>query len=83
MNLAKIATHIMGLNGVCKFILKLPELPGGKKIVYSQKNFAITDVTAFTEENELQKTLRQFVEKHDGLWNAEAEAYFLEHCEEI
>ncbi len=83
VNLAKIATHIMGLNDVCDSILKLPELPGGKKIVYSKKEFPITDVNAFVEGDKFQRTLKELVEKHDGLWNAEAEKYFLEHCKEI
>ena len=83
VNLAKIATHIMGLNDVCGSILKLPELPGGKKIVYSQKNYPLTDVEQFAGEDEFQKTLKGLVEKHGGLWNAEAEAYFLENCPAI
>lgn len=83
VNLAKIATHVMGLNDVCESILKIPELPGGKKIVYSQKNYPITDVGSFSEQDELGAALKALVEKHDGLWNAEAEAYFLEHCPNI
>ncbi len=83
VNLAKIATHIMGLNDVCDSIMKLPELPGGKKIVYSQKNFPITDVTELDDTNEFQKTLKEMIAQHDGLWNAEAEEYFLTHCTDI
>lgn len=83
VKLAKIATHIMGLNDVCDSILKLPELPGGKKIVYSQKNFPITDVEQFDDSNEFQRTLCGLVEKHGGLWNSEAESYFLENCPDI
>ena len=82
MDLAKIATHIMGLNDVCESIMQLPTLPGGKKIVYSQKNYPITDVQNFAE-GEMEKTLKAIVEKHNGLWSAEAESYFLEHCAEI
>ncbi len=83
VDLAKIATHIMGLNDVCASILKLPELPGGKKIVYSQKQYPISDVEQFDKSDEFQKTLKDLVEKHDGLWNPEAEAYFLANCPEI
>ena len=82
VDLAKIATHIMGLNDVCESIMQLPQLPGGKKIVYSQKNYPITDVTTFSG-GEFQQTLKAIVEKHNGLWSAEAENYFLEHCPEI
>lgn len=83
VNVAKIATHIMGLNHVCKSILNLPKMPGGKKIVYSGKEFPVTDVSAFGENNELEKHLKELVDAHDGLWNAEAEQYFLEHAKDI
>ncbi|WP_275443124.1 zinc-binding dehydrogenase [Petralouisia muris] len=83
VNLAKIATHIMGLNDVCASILKIPELPGGKKIVYSQKHYPVTDVQAFLGQDSMEAALKELVAKHDGLWSAEAEAYFLENCPDI
>ena len=83
VNVAKIATHIMGLNHVCESILNLPKMPGGKKIVYSGMEFPVTDVSAFGENNELEKHLKELVDAHDGLWNAEAEQYFLEHAKDI
>jgi hypothetical protein len=83
VNLAKIATHIMGLNDVCDSILKIPELPGGKKIVYSQKNYPITDVQQFSGETEMERHLKELVEQNNGLWSAEAESYFLEHSKNI
>ena len=82
VDLAKIATHIMGLNDVCESIMQLPSLPGGKKIVYSQKNYPITDVQNFAD-GEMEQQLKAIVEKHNGLWSAEAETYFLEHCADI
>lgn len=83
VNLAKIATHVMGLNDVCESILKIPELPGGKKIVYSQKNYPITDVQEFSGSGTMEAVLKEIVERHNGLWSAEAEAYFLENCPDI
>lgn len=83
VNLSKIATHIMGLNDVCESILKIPELPGGKKIVYSQKNYPITDVQEFSDNSSMEAVLKEIVEKNDGLWNAEAEKYFLANCADI
>ena len=83
VNVAKIATHIMGLNHVCESILNLPKMTGGKKIVYSGKEFPVTEVSAFGENNELEKHLKELVDAHDGLWNAEAEQYFLEHAKDI
>ncbi len=75
VNVAKIATHIMGLNHVCESILNLPKMPGGKKIVYSGKEFPVTDVSAFGENNELEKHLKELVDAHDGLWNADNNAF--------
>ena len=82
VDLAKIATHVMGLNDVCESIMQLPQLPGGKKIVYSQKNYPITDVQNFSG-GEFEQTLKAIVERHNGLWSAEAEKFFLEHCADI
>jgi len=72
----------MGLNDVCESIMQLPQLPGGKKIVYSQKNYPITDVQNFSD-GEMEQKLKEIVAKHGGLWSAEAESYFLAHCAEI
>lgn len=83
VNVSKIATHILGLDGVCDAILNLPNLPGGKKVVYSGKTFPLTDVNAFDYEDSFHAKLAESVQKHGGLWNAEAEAYFLEYAENI
>lgn len=83
VNVSKIATHIMGLDQVCDSILNLPNMPGGKKIVYSGKSFPVTDVSSFGGSDEFHKTLAKYVAENNGLWNAEAEAYFLEHAEDI
>lgn len=83
VNVSKIATHIMGLNEVCDSILNLPNMPGGKKIVYSGKKFPVADVSAFGTDSEFESTLKELVTEHQGLWNAKAEAYFLEHAEDI
>ena len=72
----------MGLNDVCESIMQLPQLPGGKKIVYSQKNYPITDVQNFSG-GEFEQTLKAIVERHNGLWSAEAEKFFLLHCADI
>ena len=62
--------------------MQLPSLPGGKKIVYSQKNYPITDVQNFAD-GEMEQQLKAIVKKRNGLWSAEAERCFLEHCADI
>lgn len=83
VNVSKIATHIMGLDQVCDSILKLPSMPGSKKIVYSGKSYPVTDVNAFCGNKEFETELTKLVDTHDGLWNATAEAYFLSHAKDI
>lgn len=82
VNVAKIATHILGLDQVCDSILNLPNMPGGKKIVYSGKKFPVTDISALSSSG-FEADLRKLVEENGGLWNSKAEAYFLEHAPEI
>lgn len=85
VNVGKIATHILGLNDVSETILCLPEIPGGKKICYSQKRFSLTAVDEIGKhtDNTFEKKLQELIEKHGGIWNSEAERYFLEHCPDI
>jgi len=85
VSVGKIATHILGLNDVPETILNLPGIPGGKKICYSHKNFPITPVEDMGKscDCELQKALKEIIEKHGGIWSAEAEEYFLAHAENI
>ena len=37
----------------------------------------------YSRARNLRRAAREIVEKHNGLWSAEAESYFLEHCAEI
>ena len=34
-------------------------------------------------QREMEQQLQTIVEKHGGLWSAEAEQFFLEHCADI
>ena len=77
VQVGKIATHILGLNEVSDTILRLPTIPGGKKICYSHKRHPLTEVEAFEGE------LKEIVKKHGGVWNAEAEEYFLQNTPSI
>ena len=85
VNVAKIATHILGLDAVAETTLKLPKLAGGKKIVYTHKSFPLTEVAHMEDlgHNNFVKQLIEIVEQHDGLWSGEAETYFMEYAKEI
>lgn len=85
VNVAKIATHVLGLDQVAETTKQLPNLNGGKKVVYTHREFPLTEVDNLSEisDNEIIEGLRPILEKHGHLWSAEAEAYFLENAPEI
>lgn len=84
VSVGKIATHILGLNDVPQTVLALPSIPGGKKICYSGKRYPLTKVDEFDEKcGQLEQELSAIVDKNGGVWNREAEQYFLENAPAI
>ena len=83
---AGLITHIGGLNAVINTTLNLPDIPGGKKLIYTHKNIPLTAISDFKElgnNDPLFAELAEIVSKTKGLWNLEAEEYLLEHAPEI
>jgi threonine dehydrogenase-like Zn-dependent dehydrogenase len=77
---AGLVTHIGGLNAVPETTLNLPNIPGGKKLIYTHTDLPLTAISDFEEkgkESPLFAKLHELCEKHSGLWNVEAEAYLL------
>lgn len=83
IKVGKIVSHILGLNDVPSTSVALPKLPGNKKLVYTQKRFALTSLTDFDLSDDLSSNLADIVGKNNGFWNLEAEQYFLEHAPAI
>lgn len=85
VDVAKIATHVLGLDAVAKTTLDLPNLAGGKKIVYVQKAFELTSVDSINnmDDNEFRIKLAELVDKNNGLWSLEAEKYFINNAPKI
>jgi len=80
---AVMITHIGGLDAVAQATLRLPELPGGKKLIYTHISMpltAIADFAALGETDPLFAALHEIVGRNNGLWCAEAERYLLSHC---
>ncbi len=78
-----MVTHIGGLSAVPEAVINLPNIPGGKKMMYTHLDFpltALTDLAELGKTNEVFAELAKLVDKHNGLWSAEAEAYLLENC---
>lgn len=83
INPAAMVTHIGGLSAVPEAVINLPSIPGGKKMMYTHLDFPLTaldDLAELGKTNPVFAELAVLVEKHNGLWNTEAERYLMEHC---
>ncbi len=77
---AGLVTHIGGLDAVIDATNHLPEIPGGKKLIYTHITMPLTPITEFRklgETNPLFATLADICDRHKGLWSVEAESYLL------
>ena len=82
INPSVMLTHIGGLDATIDTVMNLPNIPGGKKLIYNHIDMPLTAIDDFEklgETDPLFKTLHELVEKHSGLWNAEAESYLLSY----
>jgi threonine dehydrogenase-like Zn-dependent dehydrogenase len=77
---AVMLTHIGGIDSVIEATSNLPEIPGGKKLTYTQINMPLTAIDDFErlgESNPMFRELAESCKRHSGLWNAEAEKILL------
>lgn len=77
---AGLVTHIGGLDAVIEATNHLPEIPGGKKLIYTHISMPLTPITDFRklgESNPVFATLADICDRHNGLWSVEAESYLL------
>lgn len=80
INPSIMITHVGGLNSVVETTLKLPTIPGGKKLIYTHLDMpltAIADLAELGRKDPFMADLAEIVARHNGLWNAEAEKYVL------
>ncbi|MBQ9202060.1 MAG: zinc-binding dehydrogenase [Bacteroidales bacterium] len=80
MDPAGLVTHIGGLNAVPQATLHLPEIPGGKKLIYNHIELPLTPIADFAELGKKDPRfarLNEICQAHKGLWNLEAEQYLL------
>lgn len=79
---AVMITHIGGMDAAIDTTCHLPEIPGGKKLIYTHIDLpltAIADFDALGETDGRFKMLDILVKQNNGLWSAEAETYLLAH----
>lgn len=79
LNVAKVITHVLGLNAAAETTLSQPEIGGGKKLIYTHKKFDRIELDKVDPKTELGKILK----KHNGIWSHEAEQWILNNMPDI
>lgn len=80
INPAVMVTHIGGLDCAAETTLNLPEIPGGKKLIYTHVNMPLTAIEDFPrlgENDPFFARLAEICDAAGGLWCAGAEKYLL------
>lgn len=86
VNPAMMVTHIGGLDAVVETTLHLPEIPGGKKLIYTNIEMELTAIEDFKKKgagDPIFAKLAELVQAHNGLWSVEAEEYLLANAKAI
>lgn len=79
LNVAKVITHVLGLNAAAETTLSQPEIGGGKKLIYTHKKFDRIELDKVDPETKLGKILK----KNNGIWSHEAEQWILNNMPDI
>ena len=83
---AAMITHVGGLNCAIETIMDLPDIPGGKKLVYTHKDLPLVALEDFAERGETDPfyaELARLVKANEGLWSTEAEAFLLAQAPDL
>lgn len=86
LNPSVLITHIGGLDAAAATIEKLPHIPGGKKLIYTQISMplvALEDFEQLGKSDALFRELARITDAGNGLWSVEAEEYLLAHAKPI
>ena len=82
INSAVMVTHVGGMDSIVETTKNLPNIPGGKKLAYTQLDMPMTAIEDFGklgEKDPFYKELDECCKKHKGLWSKEAEELLFEH----
>jgi hypothetical protein len=80
INPATMVTHIGGLDSAPATIKDLPNVPGGRKLIYTQISLPLTAIDDFAklgESDPLFAGLGEIVARNNMLWSVEAEQYLV------
>ena len=86
INPAVMITHVGGLDAVIDTTLNLPQIPGGKKLIYTNISMPLVSLYALEKlgkEDSFFNGLHRIVEANNYIWNLEAEKYVLSRAKPI
>lgn len=82
MRPAVMVTHVGGMDSIVEATKNLPNIPGGKKLTYTQFDMPLTAIEDFREKGRTDPLFARLADccaAHDGLWNSEAEGILFRH----
>jgi threonine dehydrogenase-like Zn-dependent dehydrogenase len=86
INPAVMITHVGGLDAVVDTTMNLPQIPGGKKLIYTNISMPLVSLYKLEDMekgNKLYAGLHEIVSKNDYIWSLEAEKYLLANAKPI
>lgn len=86
INPSAMITHVGGLDSVPSTTLNLPNIPGGKKLIYTNIKMELTALADFEEKGKsdpVYARLADIIKENNGLWSLEAEKYLLANAKPI
>jgi L-sorbose 1-phosphate reductase len=86
INPAVMITHIGGLDSVVETTLNLPQIPGGKKLIYTNISMplvALSDLAELGKNDPLYARLADILSMNENIWSLEAERYLLANARPI
>jgi len=86
INPAIMITHVGGLDAVVDTTLNLPQIPGGKKLIYTNISMPLVSLYKLGESGKkdtFYAGLHEIVAKNDYIWSLEAEKYLLDNAKPI
>ena len=83
---ATMVTHVGGLDAVVETTMHLPQIPGGKKLMYTNVSLPLTAIADFAEKGKSDPFFAEMAKhaaRNNGLWSKEAEEYLLAHATKL
>jgi threonine dehydrogenase-like Zn-dependent dehydrogenase len=83
---AIMITHVGGLDSVIETTLNLPNIPGGKKLIYTNISMplvSLDNLENLGRSDPFYNGLHEVVAKNDYIWSLEAERYLLANARSI